>query len=649
MSKLSKPVRLLFIGLLLILIGSIVANLLQTDFRRVRVKDFYIGTEKQQTVHALAFIPKHCTAEKPCPAVVTSHGWLNSGEVQDAASIELSRRGVVVLAMDAYSHGMSSNLTSDSGGTWGAMSTTGMGMISLVEYLTSGILDYVDTSRIGVMGHSMGGGNSFTTIMHYGRLYNAAIEEAMHPDSDGGEEITEAEQAYADSFNKIWAALPTGAAPRMITEASNPYKDIYANLGVLYGYYEEGGFGSSTGNAVLIGESKEALDLVNFPFGELRDAPIKYVEEGVFYGNKADRTLRVLYQPKTTHPLIHFMPNATRDIIEFFTYVFDLNTQLGPGNQTFLIKELFNFLSMIGLFMIMVPLAQILMSCPLFAELKGEEGPKIPALTPKSRKLWNIGILLTGAISFGAALLSWLIYDKIFVVATKPKAIFNAPTANNVFTWTAIMAIWCMFWFWINFKKDKAAGIRTDEMIGWKITSKEFWKTLLLAIFVIGGVYIVVWFCKWLFNTDFRIWTPAIKTFAPDKLIPFFPYLIAFFLFYLSNALIVNGAMRVEGMSEKKNLFICAVSNIIGAGLVGILQYGKLFFIDHNVLWGPQEFCSWIDPLVIIFAIPVLFLAPYMLRAFYKITGKNWLGPMVFSTMAVMILVMHNCINGLFF
>ena len=48
MSKLSKPVRLLFIGLLLILIGSIVANLLQTDFRRVRVKDFYIGTENNK-------------------------------------------------------------------------------------------------------------------------------------------------------------------------------------------------------------------------------------------------------------------------------------------------------------------------------------------------------------------------------------------------------------------------------------------------------------------------------------------------------------------------------------------------------------------------------------------------------------------------
>jgi hypothetical protein len=52
---------------------------------------------------------------------------------------------------------------------------------------------------------------------------------------------------------------------------------------------------------------------------------------------------------------------------------------------------------------------------------------------------------------------------------------------------------------------------------------------------------------------------------------------------------------------------------------------------------------------VIIFAIPMLFLAPYLLRAFYKATGKVWLGAWVVSTMAVMILVMHNAIYGLFF
>ena len=646
MNKLSKPVRNLLIGLILILIGSIFANLLQTDFYKVRVKDFIIGTDKQQTVHTLAFIPKECTAENKCPAVVTSHGWLNTGEVQDAASIELARRGVVVLAMDAYSHGMSSNIYS--GYTWAAMATDGMGMIALVEYLTSGILDYVDTSRIGCMGHSMGGGNTWTTAIYYGSLYNAALEEAQLPESDGGEEITDAEQAHADSLNKIWAALPTGSSPMLISEESNNYANIYANLGVLYGYYEEGGYSKTTGTAVILGDAKEALDLVNYPFGEERDNPIASVEEGKFYGNKDDRTLRVLYQPKTTHPLIHFMPNATRDVIEFFTYTFDIKTNLSAGNQTFLIKELLNFVAMIGLFVIMVPIAQLLMACPAFADLKGEEGPKVPAITKESRRMWIIGIVLTGVISFLAALLTWVIYDKIFIVEG-PRLIYAAPTANCVMTWTAIMAAWCMFWFWFNFKRDKKKGIRTDKMIGWKISAKKWWKTLALAVCVIAGVYIVVWFTKWAFNTDFRIWTPAVKTFNVDKLIQFFPYLPAFFLFYLSNSLLVNGAMRVDGMKERKNLFICGVANIIGAGLVAIFQYGKLFFIDHTVLWGAQKFVSWIDPLVIIFAIPLLFLAPYMLRAFYKATGKVWLGAWVYSTMAVMILVMHNCINGLFF
>ncbi len=646
MKKLSKPVRNLIIGLILILVGSIFASMLQTDFYRVRVKDYTIGIEKQQTLHALAFIPKECTAENQCPAVVTSHGWLNSGEVQDAASIELSRRGIVVIAMDAVGHGMSSNSIGV------PSSVDAMGMIPWVEYLTSGLVDYVDTSKIGVMGHSMGGSNAWHTLRHYGNMYYAAIEEAKLPDSDGGEEVTTEEQVYADSLNKVFAGLPTGSSPLTITEDTNPYTEIYANLGDLYGYYEEGGYRMSTGTAVIIGESKEAYGLINYPFGVEKENPVTYVEEGVFYGDKADRSLRVLYQPKTTHPLIHFMPNATRDVIEFFTHVFDINTSLSAGNQTFLIKELLNFVAMIGLFVIMVPIAQLAMACPAFADLKGEEGPKVPAITKESRKMWVFGILLTGLLSFLSALLTWVIYDKIFTVSFGAAGQFWFPsiTANNVMTWTAIMAAWSMFWFWFNFKRDKKKGVRTDAMIGWKLTVKQWWKTLGLAVIVIAGVYIVVWFTKWAFNTDFRIWTPAIKTFNPDKLLYFFQYLPIFFLFYLSNSLIVNGAMRVEGMSEKKNLFICGIANIIGAGTLGIIQYGKLFFIDHNVMWGSgQTWTMWIDPLVIIFAVPVLFLAPYILRAFYKATGKVWLGAWVYSTMAVMMLVMHNAIYGLFF
>ncbi len=153
--KNTKPERILVIGLILILVGSLAASALQTDFYQVRIKDLYIQTEQQQTLHSLIFIPKKCSAENKCPLVVTSHGWLNSAEVQDAASIELSRRGIVVIAMDAITHGMSSNATGVPGRDKAG------GMISWVEYVHSGLLDYVDLDRVGVMGHSMGGGYSW--------------------------------------------------------------------------------------------------------------------------------------------------------------------------------------------------------------------------------------------------------------------------------------------------------------------------------------------------------------------------------------------------------------------------------------------------------------------------------------------------------
>ena len=645
MKKLSKPERTLIIGLIMILVGSVFASMLQTNFYSVRVKDYTIGIEQQQTLHALIFIPKECSAANKCPLVVTSHGWLNSAEVQDAASIELSRRGIVVISMDAITHGMSSNNTGVPGRDSAA------GMISWVEYATSGLLDYVDTDRIGVMGHSMGGMYSWTTMNYYGAQYFQAIADAQLPESDGGEEITAEEQAYADSLDKISAGLPTGNSPRLVTEESNSYALIHANLGVMLGWFEEGGSARTTGSSDIIGESKEAYDLINYPDGILRDNPITYVEEGVFYGNKADKDLRVLYQPKTTHPLIHFFPPATRDEIEFFTYVWDIDTNLAPSNQLFFIKELLNFLAAIGLFVVMVPLAQVLMDHPAFSELKGKEGPKVPAnTTPEAKRRFLIGILLTGAVSFLTAPLTWVIYDKIFTAGfmSAGKFWFPIPTANNVMVWTALNAAWGFFWFFFNFKRDKAKGLRTDEMIGWKITKREFWKTLGLAVAVIAGVYIIVWFCKWLFNTDFRIWTPAIKTFNPDKLIYFFQYWPVFFAFYLANSLAINGALRVEGMSERKNLFLCGLANIIGPGLVFLVQYTPIAF-THNVLIDRNSWTFWIDPLVIGFTVFVLFPAPYVLRGFYKATGKNWLGAMVYSVMAVMILVMHNAIYGLFF
>jgi hypothetical protein len=639
-SKAKTPLRLFCIALVLILISCVGASVLQTSFGAVRMIDLNLATDHQQTLHAIMFIPKTASAENKLPVVITSHGWLNSAEVQDAASIELSRRGVVVIAMDAYSHGMSSNIY-DPEGRSAQSSKDAMGMIALVEYVSSGVLDYIDTSHIGVMGHSMGGNNAFNTIRHYGRLYKAAIEEAQSPDSEGGAEITEAEQAYADSLNKVYAAFPTGSKP---TYQDGRWEEIFCNVGVLYGAYEEGGYSSTTGTADISGEALESLEMMNFNLEE-GEEPITYVELGKYYGDMEKGTLRVLYQPEVTHPWIHFSTRATANVIEYFDTVFGLDDTLGQNNQIWNIKEAFNFVGLIGIFLLLVPMAELLLKVPCFAELKKPCPPKLPALTASSKKLFWGGWLLGGAVSFVTAVLAMPVYRAIFAdtVAGKPSIFFAASTTNCIMVWTFFNAVFGMFWFWFIYKKVNSQNGVTMEMIGWKISRRELLKTIGLAVTIITIVYVIIAGARWLFFTDFRIWTPALKTFRPDKLIQFVGYFPVFFLFYLANSLSVNGAMRVDGMSERKNLFICALGNILGATLLWAIQYGKLL-ATGTVLWGPE----WIDVLVIAFCIPQLFIAAYLGRYFFKATGKVWLGAMVNSSIMLLMGVMHNCITGIF-
>jgi dienelactone hydrolase len=638
-----SPQFWLCVCIVLILISCIGASVLQTNFGSVRIIDLNIGTDHQQTMHALMFIPKSASAQNKLPVVITSHGWLNTGEVQDAASIELSRRGVVVLAMDAYSHGMSSNIY-DPEGRSVQSAYDAMGMIALVEYVASGVLDYVDTSRIGVMGHSMGGSNSWTTIRHYGRLYNEAISQATASGSPGGATVTAEEQAYAKSVNKVFAAFPTGSTP-----SADPavWAEIHCNVGDLYGGFEEGGYRTAQGTPFLTPNSPEGLMMVNS--ARPANDQLSSIELGTYYGNKADGTLRVIYQPEVTHPWIHFSSRATADVIEYFTNVFSLQNALPKGNQIWNIKEFFNLIGFVAIFILLVPLAKLLMKIPVFASLAGQEPAKLPALTASGKKLFWGGWVIAGVVSFLTAVITMPLYKVIPPLIPArigtPSVFFGASTTNIVMVWAVLNGIFGLIWFWTIYKKINSQNGVTEEMIGWKIDKKGWFKTLGLAVTIIALVYAIVALARWAFMADFRIWTPALKTFRVDKLLTLIPYLPFYFLFYLANSLAINGAMRVEGMNEKLNMFVCALGNIIGATVLWAIQYGaNVFRADRNVIWGPD----WIGVLVIAFAIPQLFVAAYLSRFFFKATGKVWLGAMVNTIIMVMMGVMHNCITGIF-
>jgi len=603
--------KCLAVALVVILVCSIMASILQTDFGTVRIRDITLETSSQQQLHALVFSPRYASAYKKVPVVITMHSGFYTAEFQDAASIELSKRGICVIAIDAYSHGFSSNVpvnlvTSEMG--------EGCGIVSMVEYVASGVMDFVDTDHIGIMGHSMGGRSVRATLMHYGQIYDSMLAEAALETSDGGTKITESELAAAKKSYKIDAALATGVTPGLF---ANNWNLVHCNTGIIYGSFEEGGYSNSTGNANVLGSTSEALTMVHTV-----DESVTSVANGKFYGSIADGTLRVLYQPAVTHLMGPTSPAMTEDVISFFKQVWNIDTHLMPDNQSFFAKELFNLGAMVALFCLIIPFGDMLLSCPGFAVLRAE-----PATEKKviRKKEFLLMVLCSGFVAILAGILDEYIDRNGLIFKATPFAnakIFPCNGMNIAIIWLTCMAIWYLVWCRIS--GAKLCSCEKDK-------SGNIWKTILLPVCIVGLFYGVVWFCKWMFNTDFRFWTQCVKTFNNEKLVYFIQYLPFFFLFAMAYSIYTNSFDVIEGCTEERTTTLIAIGGLAGWLVLELAQYGKLFAT------GSVLFTDWNAISIIFFLGWQVFLAPYYLRTFYRMTGKHWAGALTLSAIYTMI------------
>ncbi|HEX2927805.1 MAG TPA: hypothetical protein VHP38_16375 [Ruminiclostridium sp.] len=107
--KTNKAIKILCCAIIIVFISCIGASFLQTSGGDVKVTNLKIPTNDGQWTSAELFLPKTASAAHKVPLVVTTHGYLNSKEMQDMASIELSRRGIAVIAFDMYYNGDSSS------------------------------------------------------------------------------------------------------------------------------------------------------------------------------------------------------------------------------------------------------------------------------------------------------------------------------------------------------------------------------------------------------------------------------------------------------------------------------------------------------------------------------------------------------------
>jgi dipeptidyl aminopeptidase/acylaminoacyl peptidase len=155
-SKIRKNLYFLIALVLVIAFSAVMADQIESNFGAVEVSVVEIIDPDGNTVAAKLFVPEIATAGDPQPAVLNMHGYQNDKNVQDPFSIELARRGFVVLAPDALGHGDSLGGLNLMG--WFADPSYVMGNETALAWLIE--QPYVDAAHIGVTGHSMGGMNA---------------------------------------------------------------------------------------------------------------------------------------------------------------------------------------------------------------------------------------------------------------------------------------------------------------------------------------------------------------------------------------------------------------------------------------------------------------------------------------------------------
>ena len=589
----------------LLFVLAFLSFLVQSDFGNVNVKSHTLYSSKNQYVVYDLYKPSSASKENKAPFIVVVPGFQRSKEALSNIAIELSRRGNVVALIDPYAQGMSSSSLSRRAAT-----TEGYGMFALIDTVSKGNLyDFVDTDKMASTGHSMGG--------------NAAIRGANY---FGREAIRE------NKKSKLHSVYVSGY---VLTLTEKVLEDVRSNVGVSYALYDEGAFrnelqGWDAGNMKI---APEALRTVNSILDENQKLDVIELEK--FYGEIDKNTARVIYNERLLHPFQPYNNIATANQLIYFDKVFNSDVKLDPYDQIWQWKELFTLLSMITSLIMLIPLTRFLLKLNFFSELVKEVPKPLPVQNRKGKVVfWSIFIIgaTVACLTFNPMVdIAKIIFQK---ASNRELTWFFPQRMNNsVMLWATFNGVFGAILFFGSYHLfGRKAGIKKDSW-GIKITNIEIVKTFLLGLLVFLIYYGTLNVIHFIFHVDYRFWFMGVRIFQPQMVLVLAMYFPFFFVFFLSNSLRVNGAMRFENQPEWISRLVAGLANSSGLIMIIVIQY-FVFLYTGSVFWTT----NWLSVNLLFGIVPMMFFLPYFNRVFFEMTGRIYLGPVITCLIFIMIL-----------
>lgn len=661
-----QTLTLLIASLLLIIIGSFIASISNSSGGDVDVSRISFETDSGE-LSGLLYLPDGAE-DTPRPTIVTTHGYLNSAEMQAPQAIEMSKRGYVVLAIDQYDHGHSVGTMDKSIPFFSFWPTSIYEAVNYMYEQDFVLKDEEGNGVIAVSGHSMGGFSSTHAVILDEMFYEEAGIRKINSYLSMGSDY---QWIYALGYDLDDIANAYG--PRTAGKIAGTYDEFFFNP-------EAQGRTVTEKNYI---ETEEAQAFLGNP---------ENPSVGEFY--EASEGQRIIYQPEETHPWNHFSMTTTDHLIGFYDEAFaEYSDVVETGNtsQSWMYKEWFSFVALIGFFLLFVPIVKLLLKVPFLSETIVEKPNALPAPKTDSEKTSNLVMIIFGAffpallfttfysgdesglrllaqinfIIIAASLITLIMsYAKDKSVNIKKASLallivsvvqflilryrdslidvsefFGAPTGNPIMYWALNVAIITLMVLVVGYYVSQKPKGATLNNYGLKTNIKSILASLAVAVIAIAVGYIMVFIVDVLFKTDFRLWTLAVKTFEGHHIVALLKYAPLFFVFYFVVGLSINVNTADERFKGIKG-YLVSVFMFVG-GLIFYLfyQYGSLFMTGEAAF--PTEALSSI---VVIGLVPVLIIAAIFNRYFYKLTGNIYLGAFINTLLMTLVLIANTAL-----
>lgn len=598
------------------------------------------------------YVPGNATGSAKAPAVLLLHGYQNDHETCSAFSIELARRGVVVMAIDEYGHG-----------------STDIGLLRRGYVNQKVTVNYgEDSEEDGTFRKNVGGAERYRLMMNFSNL---SFFDDKYTRDDAGNTISDSSCGGIDAYRYL-AELPFVDSSRM--GLSGHSMGTWSSWTVAAAY--SGTDIEPRATVLQCGElfRKSAYDSEKIHFNNVLLLQAKYDEFSYFrdyernvtdellstdlrreflgisgngewnrtYGSFSDGTARRMELLMTNHRLTTHNSRGIAVAMDWFASALGIDSSLAGTDQIYMAKELLVLTALLLTVFSVIPAADLLLGS-IFSSVVQPLPSKESMITGKKRKTGVIaGILITGLTY---PFMTQLGHGLLPV----PEKLFRMTIGNGFLSWYGLLIIIFVIMTAVRLRKQKKAGdsgryrdlglaeAAQPDRFSWRLLGRS----LLLSAVLFLMVYAVTWICEILFGLDLRFIWPFFRSFSFTRFMQFLVYLPVYALFFTVSTSRSLALMRTEatytdgGKGFAKTWLRTALQMTGGVLLITLIEYVPFFSgigPGADVLFG-STFGGPFMSLLIVF-VPQVVVFSLICTWMYRKTGNVFTGSFISAFMA---------------